>query len=329
MFSRRPNEGNMDKNRLEQLLSSDENSFLDFKSEVDLESKRGKAKFLVEVLGLANSTEKPAYLILGVEDKTKKAIGVSKEITEERIQKVIADNCRPPLKCVFEYAAYKRKQIGVLTILGKKRPYFLKKESGFQDESGKQQAYSEKAVFVRRGSTGDTATIDEIIDMVLQQQESETTFESHDEIREELSDISSNLYHIDNSINRLISRRDRERIVEYLYLGIASGVIVGIFQALGLKWEVATFGIFLVSFWLNIFSSLLRLVRFGWVRSVIVSFVISSVFIGLSYLFDEKAIQSVLSIGNPIYFVPIFSGMKGMLSGVAMAWLGNGEYEVD
>ena len=137
MFSRAGRGGTVDKNRLEQLLSLDENSFLDFKSEIDLESKRGKAKFLVEVLGLANSTEKPAYLILGVEDKTKKAIGISKEITEERIQKVIADNYRPPLKCVFEYAAYKRKQIGILTILGGKRPYFLKKEMGFQDENGK------------------------------------------------------------------------------------------------------------------------------------------------------------------------------------------------
>lgn len=320
---------NVDKNMVEKILALDENSFLDFKSEIDLESKRGKAKFLVEVLGLANSTEKPAYLILGVEDKTKKAIGISEGITEERIQKVIADNCRPPLKCVFEYAAYKRKRIGILRILGGSRPYFLKKEIGFQDENGKQQIYSEKSVFVRRGSTGDTATIDEIIDMVLEQQESESTIGNFDEVREEISDVSSNLYHVNSSINRLIERKDRDRIVEYLYLGIASGLTVGIFQTLGFNWLIATYGILLVSFWLAIFSSVLKIIRFGWIRSLIVSIVISFAFIVLSNLIDPKALPVITAINAPIFVIPIYSGIKGMLGGAIISWFGRGEYEVD
>lgn len=319
----------MDKNLVEKLLSLDENSFLDFKSMIDLESKRGKAKFLVEVLGLANSIEKPAYLVLGVEDKTKKATGISKEITEERIQKVIADNCRPHLKCKFEYVAYKRKRIGILIILGRNRPYFLKKEIGFQDENGKQRLYSEKSVFTRRGSTGDIAAIDEIIDMVLEQQESETPSGSFEEIREEIGGVSSNLYHVNNSINRLIERKDRDRVVEYIFVGIVAGLVVGALQVVGLDWFFATYGIMLSAFWVSILASALKIIRFGWLRSVIIGLIISVAFIALSNLSDKYIIQILASPRFSPYLVPIWAGVKGMVGGIIAAFLGRGEYEYD
>ena len=175
---------------------------------------------------------------------------------------------------------------------------------------------------MRRGSTGDTATIDEIIDMVLEQQESESTIGNFDEVREEISDVSSNLYHVNNSINRLVERKDRDRIVEYLYLGIASGLTVGIFQALGFDWLIATYGIILVSFWLAIFSSVLKIIRFGWIRSLIVNIVISFAFIVLSNLIDPKALPVITAINAPIFVIPIFSGIKGMLVGQSSLGLG-------
>jgi len=317
----------VDKNRLEHLLSLSESSILDFKSEIDLDSKRGKAKFLVEVLELANSPEKPAYLILGIEDKTKKPVGISDEITEERLQKVIADNCRPPLKCVFENVAYMGKRIGILIVQGDRRPYFLKKDLGFQDENGKQQIYSDKMIFVKRGSTGDTATIDEITEMILDRQTN--GFETNEELYEELNSLSSNLFHINNSIDRLNDKGKRERAIEYLFIGIVSGLGVGFLQALGLDWEIYISGIFVSTFWISVLASALKIVRFGWMRSVLISLIISVAFVTLSVLLDRSATQVLITLGFPSTLVLVWSGIKGMVGGITAAFLGRGEYEYD
>lgn len=317
----------MDKNRLEYLLSLDENSTLDFKSEIDLDSKRGKAKFLVEVLELANSSEKPTYLILGIENKTKKAVGLSEEITEERLQKIIADNCRPPLKCLFENVAHTGKRVGILTILGDRRPYFLKRDLSFQDENGKQQTYSDKVIFVKRGSTGDTATIDEITEMILERQTS--TVDADEELYDEINSLSSSLYHINNSIDRLSDRGKRERVIEYLFIGIVSGLIVGLLQATGLDWKIYISGIFVSTFWISVLASALKIIRFGWIRSVLVSLGISITFVGLSVIFDLTGTQTLTSLGFPPTLILIWSGIKGTIGGGVAAFLGRGEYEYD
>ena len=319
----------MDKNQLEKLLLQDESSNLDFKSEIDLDSKRGKTDFLVEVLGLANSPDKPAYLILGIEDKTKKVSGIPEDISEERLQKIIADNCRPSIRCVFETAAYKRKKIGILTILGNTRPYTVKKEVGFEDLKGKPQHISDKTVFVRRGSTGDTANPEEIAEMFFERQGNESVPENNEEIYEELDRITTNLSHIDNSINRLTDRGNRDRVVEYLFVGITSGLIIGILQALGLSWQIATFGILLSVLWVSIIGSVLKIIRFGWLRSLIVSIVISGAFIALSYILDEIALQKIVSNNLPFILMSLWGGVKGMVAAVVLAWFGRGEYEYD
>jgi hypothetical protein len=263
----------MDATQVENLLSAAEGSTLDFKSEIDLDSKRGKADFLVEVLGLANAANKPAYLVLGVQDKPRKTLGLAEEITEERIQKVLADNCRPPIRCVFDTVAYRSKRVGILTIEGSSRPYVLKKDLGFQDERGKQHTYTDKQVFVRRGSAGDTATPDESIEMALERQQGGNTFIDVDGLQEELYQISSKLYHLDDSIRDLVHRNDRERSIEYVFLGISSGLLVGIFQVLGLNLQLHILGIILSTFWISIFASALKIVRFGLIRSILISLV--------------------------------------------------------
>lgn len=319
----------MDKNQLERLLSLGETSFLDFKSDIDLESKRGKIKFIIEVLGLSNSFKKPAYLILGIEDSTKRAIGISKEITEERIQKVISDNCRPQIRCTFEYVAFKRKRIGILTIWGTQRPYTLKKDMGYEDDKGRQQIASEKTVYVRRGSTGDTANPDEIAEMFFERQVNQDTPENFEDISNELDRISTNLHHINDSIDRLNEIRRRERTIEYIFIGIVSGLTIGLLQSFGIDWKIYISGIFVMTFWISILASALRLVRFGWMRSVLVSLVISVAFVALSILFDGSTMQMLTSMGFPSALVPVWSGIKGMIGGITAAFLGRGEYEYD
>jgi hypothetical protein len=316
----------MQKILLEKLLSYEEGSNLDFKREIDLDSKRGKADFLVEVLGLANASRKPSYLVIGIEDKTRKAIGIPDEITEERIQKFLADHCRPPIHCIFEVLPYKRKRIGVLTILGESRPYVVKGEVGYQDEKGKQHKITDKDIFVRRGSTGDAATPDEIKEMALERQ---AGTEDMEDVVRKLDELSSDLYHINRNISRIIDRHDRERIVEYLFVGILAGIITGILQALGLNWYVAMFGIFLTSFWFCMFASVLKLIRFGWMRSIWVSIAISAGFIGVSYLLDNYFLSIIANLGPISYTLPIWSGVKGMSGGIVAAYFGRGEYDYD
>lgn len=319
----------METNQIEKLLSYNEGSNLDFKSEVDLESKRGKADFLVEVLGLANSIEKPSFLVLGVENESKKAVGILDTITEERLQKIIADNCRPSMTCEFQYAAYKRKRIGILTIWGRQRPYTLKKDYGYEDQKGRQHVLSDKTVYVRRGSTGDTANPEEIAEMFFERQETQYESEKDFNVYDELDRISSNLFHINNSIDRLNERGKRERVIEYLFIGIVSGLIVGLLQAMGLDWKIYISGIFVSTFWISVLASALKIVRFGWIRSVLVSLGISITFVGLSVVFDLTGTQTLTSLGFPPTLILIWSGIKGTIGGGVAAFLGRGEYEYD
>lgn len=280
----------------------------------------------MEVLGLANAQSKPSYLVIGVEDTERKVIGIAESITEEQIQKFLADHCRPPIHCIFEVIAHEQKRVGVLTVLGMRRPYTVRGEIGYEDEKGKQHKITDKDIFVRRGSTGDTATPDEIKEMALERQ---VGSENMEDMTQELAELSSGLYHINKNIDRLIDRQSRERKVEYLFIGVFSGIITGVLQTQGINWFASVWVIFLTSFWLCLLASVLKLIRFGWVRSLLVSVVVSMVFIGLSYLLDIYASNVLEMLGPLTYVLPIWSGIKGMSGGILTAYFGRGEYESD
>jgi hypothetical protein len=313
----------MDRSALEKLLSLDEGSNLDFKREFDLESKRGKANFLVEVLGLANAPSKPSFLVIGIEDETRKVVGISEDLSEERIQKFLADNCRPPIDCKFKVIPYKRKRVGVLAIYGKRRPYTVRGDLGYQDENGKQHKISDKEIFVRRGSTGDTATPEEIREMALERQS------NSDDIAGILDELTSDTHQINNNINRLIDRHDRERTVEYLFIGVLASLLVGISQTLGVKPEIANPSIFLFTFWVAIAASIFKWVRFGWIRSALFSVLISISYLAISMTLDKAIFEKLIAFGPLPFLLIIWSGFKGTLSGIVAALLGRGENSSD
>ena len=101
--------------QLKELIAQDESIYLELKSELTLGNKESKAKFLKEVLSLANSSVERAYLIVGVRDKTKDLVGIS-GITEEQIQQVVANWCRPAIGFDFEVVEYEGSELGVMTI---------------------------------------------------------------------------------------------------------------------------------------------------------------------------------------------------------------------
>lgn len=158
----------MNEDTIVKLLAEDESIFLEFKSDLDLNSKFGKAKFLREVLSLANSPIKQGYLLLGVEDKTKKVIGVG-DITEEQVQQIVSDWCRPSINFDFWIVENQGSTVGVMKIYPVHPPYTLKKKLGFDEPSGNKKRIQGEIrtnqVFIRRGSIIAEAEIDEVIEM--------------------------------------------------------------------------------------------------------------------------------------------------------------------
>src|SRR5574340_1144624 len=140
----------MDIRTLEKLLAQEEGDQLDFKERLDLDDKEGKVKFLRAMLALANSAEDYSYLIVGVEDKTKRLLGV-RDLTEERIQQLMADYCKPPIPFSFELVPHKGVRLGVIRIRHSGwKPHTLKTKLGFIDSSSKkQQEFLDTQVFLR------------------------------------------------------------------------------------------------------------------------------------------------------------------------------------
>ena len=313
---------NQEQLEIEKLIQLDEGERLDFKREVDLESKRGKADFLVEFLGLANSPEKPAYLVLGIDDKTKKVVGIKEDITEERLQKFVNDNLNKPLRFTYKIYLYKRKNVGLIVILGNNRPYTLKKDLSYEDEREKQHYVSDKQVFVRQGSTGAIASPEEIIEMAIKPvDDSENINEPYtsSEITDELNDISSAIYKLGRRMEGLYNARDRS--IECAFVGIASGIVIGFLQLTG--WQYALLISPVLSIIINVILSALRIVDLGLLRSIIVGFIVGMIFFMLSQFLDDFVAQKFFINGSLIAVFLLWGSIKGVIGGFVAHWLIN------
>jgi predicted HTH transcriptional regulator len=139
----------MDRKKLEILIKRDEGTKLDFKQKIDLDFESGRKELAKDVCAIANSRGGRGYIVIGVEDKTKKVAGIEgKAYNEEQIQQIVSSRTEPPIPIVYELIEYGDKIIGVITIYdGGQKPYQLR-------ESG--------AFYIRRGSTTDTMRKQEI-----------------------------------------------------------------------------------------------------------------------------------------------------------------------
>lgn len=142
----------MDKYKLKMLLESDEGPKLDFKQSLSLETDGEKKELVKDVIAIANSRGGRGYIIFGVEDKTKRIVGIKDEnISEEKIQQIISSRCDPPVSIKFEIVEYNDKKLGVLTIYKSSlRPHQMVQNGVF---------------YIRRGSTTDVARREEIASM--------------------------------------------------------------------------------------------------------------------------------------------------------------------
>lgn len=140
----------MNKKKLASLLKRQEGVKLDFKQEIDLNTESGKKEFAKDICALANSRGGRGYLIIGIEDKTKRVIGVDMlSFTEEQIQQIVSSRCEPPIPISLQFIDYENKKVAVITIYqSSQKPYQFRENGAF---------------YIRRGSTTDTMRKQELI----------------------------------------------------------------------------------------------------------------------------------------------------------------------
>lgn len=140
----------MDAKRISILLKRDEGTKLDYKQKIDILIESGKKELAKDVSAIANSRGGRGYIIIGVEDKTKRIIGINtSEFKEEQIQQIISSRCEPPIPVSIEFVVYQNKNMAIITIYdGGQKPYQLRENGAF---------------YIRRGSTTDTMRKEELI----------------------------------------------------------------------------------------------------------------------------------------------------------------------
>ncbi len=146
----------MNKNKILQLLKSDEGFKLDFKLKLSLELDSEKKEFVKDIIAIANTPGGRGYIIFGVEDATRQIVGLEEipEHIEERIQLIIANRSYPPVPVRFDTLDIDGKVLGVVTI--------------FKSMQVPHQMLQTGAFYIRRGSTTDKAGRHEIANMLQQ-----------------------------------------------------------------------------------------------------------------------------------------------------------------
>lgn len=140
----------MDSKKISILLKRDEGTKLDFKQKIDISMESGKKELAKDICAIANSRGGRGYLIIGVEDKTKKIIGINVvDFKEEQLQQIVSSRCEPPIPVSLDFVIYQSKNLAIITIYdGGQKPYQLRENGAF---------------YIRRGSTTDTMRKEELI----------------------------------------------------------------------------------------------------------------------------------------------------------------------
>ena len=120
---------------IEEILSRNEGKTLEFKQ--SLQSIQGILKTIIAFANTAGG-----MIVIGVEDKTKKVIGVRDPLAEEeRLSNIIYDSIYPQLMTDIDIQSYRNKDLIIINVPHSIGPCYLK------------SAGLEKGTYVRLGST--------------------------------------------------------------------------------------------------------------------------------------------------------------------------------
>jgi len=316
-----------DKNLLNMLLASNESINFDFKQRINIDTDTGKAKFIKLFLALANSPVKPSIIVLGVADKPKEkggvrqVVGAQEDIDEERLQNLVNSYCVPPIKFSYKKLEHSDGIVGIINIYGHRRPYTPKEKYVNLLSEREKINISEKTVFIRHGSTTDTAHPEEIMEMERERlnQDNEVT----NEILNELSDISSSLSHLHWSVERIENQNSKDILLGIGFTGIISGWLLGYLDFLG---ETGLFTIatsIFVPICVTIALASLRIIRIGLLRSVLIGVLIGITIGALSTKINSIFLENLGATSLPIVVFLIWGSIKGLVGSIPsiiIAW---------
>jgi len=126
----------------------DEGPTLDYKEDLVLETEGDKAQFVKDVISLANSGQ-TAHLIIGVEDGTRKPMGINTSHKAEQLNKILKDKCDPPIRIEYEENDILHYTIGIVEITAENPPYIVSVTDKY---GGKLSANPQKEFHIERGT---------------------------------------------------------------------------------------------------------------------------------------------------------------------------------
>lgn len=148
---------------VEELLYENEGASLDFKQEQYLfenASDEEKGEILKDILSFANSWRRTdAYILIGVQEikgSKSNVVGILHHVEEASLQQFVNSKTNRPVNFSYEALSFEGKQVGVIRIPVQERPTFLIRNFG---------KLQKDTVYIRRGSSSETAKPDEIAKM--------------------------------------------------------------------------------------------------------------------------------------------------------------------
>jgi predicted HTH transcriptional regulator len=153
----------MDSMLIEELLNESESSTLDFKRDqyrFENATDEEKSELLKDILAFANAWRRTdGYILIGVEEVKggrSKVTGIGSHIDDAKIQQFVNGKTNRPIILSYQSLSFEGVQIGIIHIPPQERPFYLKKDFG---------KLKQNEVYLRRGSSTDIATPDEIAKM--------------------------------------------------------------------------------------------------------------------------------------------------------------------
>ncbi|MFS8120531.1 MAG: helix-turn-helix domain-containing protein [Microcoleus sp.] len=148
---------------IEELLYEEEGTTLDFKIksyEFSSANDHQKSEILKDILAFANAWRRvDAYILLGVEEVKggrSKIIGIQEELDDAHLQQFINGKTQRPIEFNYRTVLIDGEKIGVVRIPVQTRPFYLEKDYG---------KLKKHVVYIRRGSSTDEASPEEVRDM--------------------------------------------------------------------------------------------------------------------------------------------------------------------
>lgn len=139
---------------IDELVKDWETTNVDFKREINLNTKEQKAEFAKDILGLASTKSSgKRYMIIGFDDKTREYFAPPNiTVTQDRMENILSDLTDPIVNIRYEIVDFRQGKVGKLEIIREpeKLPYRGKKDV-IIDAKGRKGLEKDK-IYVRHGS---------------------------------------------------------------------------------------------------------------------------------------------------------------------------------